>query len=394
MSDSTRLTREELYELVWSEPMSRLAPKYGLSDVGLKKTCKRMRVPTPGLGYWRRKERGYTVRKTPLPKLPLSTPQDLKEVTFRKRSIPVDGTEQPSGPVVEQQAFESMEENRVAVLATLNDPHPLVARTVIALRKAKPDSQGYLVSKVGDLLDLRVSLATADRAMCIFDALLKALDSRGFATSVRRTSEQSATVVRVAGEDISIALSERIDKEEVKSTSIAAERVSRWSTPRFESIPTGQLSLSITTGWSDGIRRTWADGKKQRVEDCLNAFIVGLVAAAEAEGLRRLEREEWQRNRRAEEERRVVEARRKEEEAAWTRALDHAVDQWLTARHLRGYIDAVRQAAGGNERLAEDSELDAWIKWAERHADEIDPLLPSPKVPKDPEANKRSPYSW
>ena len=45
------LSREELCEQVWSAPMRTLAQRFGLSDVGLAKTCKRMRVPVPGRGY-------------------------------------------------------------------------------------------------------------------------------------------------------------------------------------------------------------------------------------------------------------------------------------------------------------------------------------------------------
>jgi hypothetical protein len=58
-SEPARLTREELYEQVWSEPMRTLAPKYGLSDVGLAKICRKQRVPRPGRGYWRKKLRQY-----------------------------------------------------------------------------------------------------------------------------------------------------------------------------------------------------------------------------------------------------------------------------------------------------------------------------------------------
>jgi len=48
------LSRQQLFELVWSVPMSRLAPRYGMSDVGLKKLCGRHGIPTPGLGIGRR----------------------------------------------------------------------------------------------------------------------------------------------------------------------------------------------------------------------------------------------------------------------------------------------------------------------------------------------------
>ena len=47
-----QLTRRELYDLVWSKPMTKLAKEFSLSDVALHKTCRRHRIPTPGLGYW------------------------------------------------------------------------------------------------------------------------------------------------------------------------------------------------------------------------------------------------------------------------------------------------------------------------------------------------------
>lgn len=54
----TQLTRQELYELVWSEPMRTLAKRYGISDVGLAKACRRHRIPRPHRGYWQQKEHG------------------------------------------------------------------------------------------------------------------------------------------------------------------------------------------------------------------------------------------------------------------------------------------------------------------------------------------------
>jgi hypothetical protein len=35
-----QLTREQLFDLVWSAPVTKVAPKLGLSDVGLAKRCK------------------------------------------------------------------------------------------------------------------------------------------------------------------------------------------------------------------------------------------------------------------------------------------------------------------------------------------------------------------
>ena len=59
------LTRKELYDLVWSEPMTTICKRFGLSDNGLRKRCKSMNIPTPPLGYWAKLKYGKQV--TPLP---------------------------------------------------------------------------------------------------------------------------------------------------------------------------------------------------------------------------------------------------------------------------------------------------------------------------------------
>ena len=59
------LTRKELYDLVWSEPMTTICRRFGLSDNGLRKRCKSMNIPTPPLGYWAKLKYGKQV--TPLP---------------------------------------------------------------------------------------------------------------------------------------------------------------------------------------------------------------------------------------------------------------------------------------------------------------------------------------
>jgi len=61
------LTRQTLYELVWSKPMSELAKGFGISDVALAKRCRLVDVPIPYRGYWARKEAGQTHPKLPLP---------------------------------------------------------------------------------------------------------------------------------------------------------------------------------------------------------------------------------------------------------------------------------------------------------------------------------------
>src|SRR5581483_6211105 len=67
MSRSTVVTREQLYEEVWTTPAVALSKKYGVSDVALGKICRRLNVPKPGLGYWARVDAGQKPERTPLP---------------------------------------------------------------------------------------------------------------------------------------------------------------------------------------------------------------------------------------------------------------------------------------------------------------------------------------
>ncbi|MFN8240734.1 MAG: hypothetical protein U0X39_08295 [Bacteroidales bacterium] len=65
--ESKKLTRKELYDLIWKDPLSRLAKKYKISDNGLRKICKRMNIPLPEMGHWQKVQYG---KKVKIPKLP------------------------------------------------------------------------------------------------------------------------------------------------------------------------------------------------------------------------------------------------------------------------------------------------------------------------------------
>lgn len=46
------ISRQQLYEAVWSTPATHLASRFGVSDSFLARICKRLRVPRPQPGYW------------------------------------------------------------------------------------------------------------------------------------------------------------------------------------------------------------------------------------------------------------------------------------------------------------------------------------------------------
>jgi hypothetical protein len=66
----SRYNRQNIYEEIWAEPILHVAKRYSMSDVGLGKICKKLKIPRPGLGYWAKKAAGKPLPARPaLPEL-------------------------------------------------------------------------------------------------------------------------------------------------------------------------------------------------------------------------------------------------------------------------------------------------------------------------------------
>lgn len=64
------LSRKDLYERVWAQPLSIVAKELGVSGNALAKICNRLLVPYPPRGYWLRANAGRPPRRAPLPAAP------------------------------------------------------------------------------------------------------------------------------------------------------------------------------------------------------------------------------------------------------------------------------------------------------------------------------------
>ncbi|WP_324715285.1 hypothetical protein U7230_07785 [Carboxydochorda subterranea] len=372
--EEVRLTREELYRLVWSEPIQRVARRLGISDVMLAKHCRRMEVPRPGRGYWQRVAVGQHLKPAPLP--PPKSPQTptacvIRAPTQQRRETPVQKETAPE----------------VTVQSKLNAPHPLVRSTLDALRRWTPDRDGLLrVRGAEGSLDVAVSPSSVDRAMRILDALLKAVESRGGRVLVRRHPDawvragmqRADTLVEVQGQQVQFRLRELLNRRPHTPTLEEQQARARYSwafAPMWDYTPCGRLSLEIVSYWPGNARKRWTDGARERLEECLGEVVVALEQAARAMREQQ-EAEERARQRQAEEERRrrLQELERQREEAR-RRQLAEEAERWHLARRVRAYISAVEQQAKlrGMDTGPEGA-LGRWIAWARSVVDELDPL--------------------
>ena len=385
------LTRKELYDLVWTEPVQTVAGRFAMSDRGLAKLCERHAIPVPGRGYWRRKETGHPVRRLPLPNLH-PRHQALATVQVPEAQVvvrPIAKPEPPPDPprVAAQRAFEAA--NPIVVGDLPDRPHPLVRATRSGLRKLK---QGGLerLRAIGDTsLDLNVTAATCDRGLRILEAMCRAFKERGFPVSARQGDHRNSQL-EVHDVKIAFSLEERVRQQERPKTK-PTDRLLGSYIPfqdRYEYIPTGELVLKA---WHNpGSKSKWSDGKRQRVEDKLNDFMITVVSIADSELRWQEERVIRERQRQEEELLRWERERRQAEEKNRGKDLAQLAGRWREVGLLREFIDAVRAQL---DRLADgrvpDSQTHRWLQWAVAHADQLDPLnqvdqLPPPYLPRAP----------
>ena len=350
MSDDTEkplmLSREDLYELAWSKPISQLAKDFGISDVALAKRCRRLSVPLPGRGYWARLDAGQTPCR---PKLPKREPQwhDKSALTVAPSVGAYKATILSSEAAREtlQSAVPESAPARIAALAIIStgsilDAVPAVKR---AARHAKHPRRSELKfergERAGPIVELIVTPAALDRALLLADTLLRAASELGWmfdCPQVLRekqgkpvvkiqadSSQNDSTAVRepnrgrllVEGEQVALRIEERFREEALEPTSAQLAREKReygYHAPRKVSVPTGALRivrLDTYRTYGEPDRRSWYDRKGRRVEEQIPEVLLGFYELALSIKERR------EKDERAAREREEQERRRKECEA-------------------------------------------------------------------------------
>jgi hypothetical protein len=379
---TTTYRRSDLFQQVWTEPMRDVAKRYGVSDVALKKTCRKLRVPLPDAGHWNKRPE----RRDATPNLPPLPDGMAAEITVhREESVPY---QEPSLPpaLAELMAKERAADARIMVAATLAAPHALVTATGRVLRKRTPDLEGLVRAHLDEAcLDVRVSPAQLDRLLRIMDALLKALDRRGLSvrvriadtarrhdTNARRGPEHEpmdATRVQVSGVWITLRVVEKLKMERL----IPADKPWHWSDgPRVRYLPKGIFELTATCG-NQGA--TWLERPTRPLEQCLNDVVARLHVLAHRHHEARAAEAQHERRRQEEARRQREEAERRAAEEAREQELREDVQAWELARSIRAYVaDAHAIVAAGGCALRDDSELANHLRWATTYADRIDPF--------------------
>lgn len=139
------ISRQALYELVWSKPRTSLAKEFGVSDVAIGKQCVKAHVPMPPPGYWARLQHGKGFLRPPLP-MRLPGQSDSVSIGASRDhwyQRPQENLDEPLEPPIflENIDFQVAAAlkliGRIAVSKDLSNPHGSVRHILLAEEKRR-----------------------------------------------------------------------------------------------------------------------------------------------------------------------------------------------------------------------------------------------------------------
>ncbi|RUA36077.1 MAG: hypothetical protein DSY77_01780 [Bacteroidetes bacterium] len=354
MSNKT-FTRKQLYDLVWSKPLTKLAKEYAISDNGLRKICKKHNIPLPKLGHWQKLQYGKKVNIIPLPKL---ENKDIQiELSVRKEGKNDDYSYLSEYHRLKKE-IENDESLNLVVPDRISKSHSLVSNARKDLSRKAPsewgNSQG-LVSSSSNVLNIEVSKSSIPRVLRFMNCLIKLLMQRKHSIIV----DGGKTYAIVNGEKLELRCRETLKR--------VANTENRWQS--YDYYPSGRLKLMLENIYPN---KEWKDGSQRKLEDQLPNILTTLELKSKEIKKERAKREEWKRQyeiqRKKEEELKEL----KGKELKNFKILYRSSDLLHKANVMRDYINTVKEQALKKGNL--NDKLNEWINWANKKADWIDPL--------------------
>lgn len=401
--------RNTLYEEIWNEPITKVAKKYGVSDVMIHKICKSLNIPKPPAGYWRKIETGHNV-----PKIPLPPSDDVTTKTgLRSTDTVIDGSHNKA--ILD---FLSDDEKQKVISAAqkiifnLSDESTIL-HSVLKANKAKINSwkkdhkrdisasrkrdRYYSIPKGEPPLYYDISDESLPRVHCLVDTLFKCVESLGGKTNDDLSLEirgETVTFKVIESESKIVHVKTKEELRELEKYEKEKQKYKWASKPQIRSwdyIFNGKIKLCVFEG------KYYKDTNTSLIENQLGNILIDLYEKSEIIKVERKKREE--------EERLREEKRRKEEELIQRRdieidrtiALVNETEDFAVACKIRKYIEAV----SSKPNLTDEDKK--WIEWAKNKADWYDPtvklnddLLGEREHSKDEESKKlkKSRYSW
>lgn len=373
------LSRQELYRMVWSAPMTAVAKQIGLSDVGLAKACRRAVVPVPERGYWAKLKSGKQGLPPSLPPRGLGM-TDGTDVIVERSEGNDEGSigEPPLVPPVFEEDIAAVTSRvrqmvgKVVIIKAFTKPHPLIARLLEEdeARRQAASSSPFMSTWNKPQFDSPAQR----RRLRFLNTLFLALARCDIKTS-KAIRDEGEYQVHVGSQYVPFVLRPIVSRNHRAHAENQKEKIAQ-----------ERLQFNIQPWTRDSSPwMSWEDKDGVTLEDQLTDIVVHLIVAGEAKYRDLLQHHyEWELKwkaqkdeeacrKRAEEEQRERERQLKEEKERIERLLNEAAAV-RQAADIRAYVDIVLAAVGSTSNQVSAERLQQWVEWARAEADRIDPI--------------------
>lgn len=343
------LTRKELYDKVWSIPMTSLAKEYNLSDNGLRKICKKHSIPLPPVGYWQKLQYDKKVYKTPLPKL---RDDVVVEINIPNYKRPIYNENIEVNLILQERIYS----NKTLVLNVperLSNPDEITIQTKNNLEKNKGHTyltqiQGAIRTDRG-LPRIVVTPKNVSRSLRLLDTLIKNFKKLDYELEL----QSDGLFVCYKGAKLSMSIRE-------KASIVYVESKYDWDRRRLNH--NGKLALKLSL-WGDS---EFVDKETNPLEKQIEK-ILGTVEAKFQE-LFQIWAERERKEKIAEEQRLIKLAiqKRKDDELLKFKEFNKNAHRWHNYLLLKEYYEEVI-----NNHSADDE----WIEWAKNKLNWYNPFI-------------------
>jgi len=357
-SGDKELTREELYEKVWSAPTTQVAAEFGISDVALAKRCKKLNVPKPSLGYWAKVAAGQNPEKVPLS-------PTINEVFIHTAEKPLPQT--------------------LSLPETTNQLHPMAAELLRTLQTAKPSYDKRVWA--GDIFSplAKVGKDSVELTAKCFHVIVTNVESVGIPFTQPKGGPQ-AGYFRKGNDRLYL---------EIEDELVAATENVRRSRQSHEAsrVPSGRLTFSLSNSrYSSGKIKEWKNDGKASLESVLaevvtevRGYFVTAIKRRAQEGIERKRQAiEWEKHQREYEKEEAI-RREKERLQKHTEALNataharsedlfKAAEWWRLHQNAAAFINECEQRWRNGQAGELTAEQQAWLAWARENAKALSPF--------------------
>lgn len=375
--DIDQLTREQIYDLVWQKPLSRLAPEFGLDGLRLANVCRSKGIPCPPLGYWQKLAVGRAPDRIPLlPELRDVHPTAPRRIG-RPRVIEVNTPRQdprqasPEEPVIGPSGRE-----RGAGLDELDRLHPAIQTWLREHKQAQQEREaelkrfarqpwGWAMAPIPSLTERDLYRFRASSTLC------HAVEKSGGKT-IAAEMRQGTLSFRIEGRELVCKMVEKMTQSG-KGPDKDWTAFNQFLKAGLRS--TGYLRAAITT-WLPSRQPEWTETGQTSMAQLI-PLIVGRISTAvvelkEAETRRAEQEARWRR----EEQERYEQKRRHEREEAQWRGFTEAARAWRERSMLLEFMGEVERRMGEDASAEINGRtLVQWIEWARDRIDRLDPFV-------------------